>query len=419
MPTCDLSISAKDYEFVNTYLSAAANGLLDPLRRVIAKYGTPEAINAKARESGKVDAIIARLRRADSPYVKDLEWLATVRDKGAFVSISDYRASVLGDKAASTRFDEAHAVTLEISSLHYFPWLMAQARQAIDKKEIMAGRYVRFRKMKEQEADGELLAAAAAMRIIGASYVEALDTRGADGSNIHLAGPDALFGYLGGTGQPNDHPIAWIDEFLYYYTNYGSREVLNFNSGTFLAAFLLYRLGVDIQFKVSVLTGHDNALAVMWVLLMARLLARPDGTTPLIGLNLSNSVEVDTLRDIAKVRRDLGFESEVRIEHHVNEPWLGIVRQPYMRREDILAVAKEIPNISAKHEGGDPDDESVLARPGHLADYFRTKAEVEASGEMPILEEHWMLKHKAVNRTARALTEIGAAFIGAPLLHRR
>jgi hypothetical protein len=37
-----------------------------------------------------------------------------------------------------------------------------------------------------------------------------------------------------------DYPYKWIDEYLYYYTNYGVRQVLNINGGTVLAAPLLH-----------------------------------------------------------------------------------------------------------------------------------------------------------------------------------
>ncbi len=81
--------------------------------------------------------------------------------------------------------------------------------------------------MKEQEMDGDLPAIAAAMQIIGASYVETLDTKGTDGSNIHLGGPATITGYFGGIGEPNHYALKWLEEFLYYYTNYGVRQVLN------------------------------------------------------------------------------------------------------------------------------------------------------------------------------------------------
>ena len=90
-----------------------------------------------------------------------------------------------------------------------------------------------------------MLAVAAAMQIIGATYVETLDTKGTDGSNVHLGGPETITGYFGGIGQPNDYALKWVDEFLYYYTNYGIQQVLNINPGTVLVGYLLYKLGID------------------------------------------------------------------------------------------------------------------------------------------------------------------------------
>ena len=65
----------------------------------------------------------------------------------------------------------------------------------------MPARWIQVRRMKEQEAEGDLPAIAAAMQIIGASYVETLDTKGTDGSNVHLGGPETITGYFGGIGQ--------------------------------------------------------------------------------------------------------------------------------------------------------------------------------------------------------------------------
>ena len=62
--------------------------------------------------------------------------------------------------------DEANAVTLEISALQYFPWLIAEAERAIARRELMPGRYIRVRNMAEQSAPGgDILAVAAAMQI--------------------------------------------------------------------------------------------------------------------------------------------------------------------------------------------------------------------------------------------------------------
>jgi hypothetical protein len=310
------------------------------------------------------------------------------------------------------------AVTLEISSLQYFPWVIAAARKTIDERSLMPGRWIRVRKMKEQEADGDLAAVAAAMRIIGASVVETLDTRGTDGSNVHLDGPATIAGYFGGVGQPNDHPLLWLDELLHYYTTYGVRQVLNVNSGTILAAYLLYRLGVDIEFKISVFIGNDNPFAALWTLIGAKLFARDDGTSPLIGFNWSNSVDNETLEITADIRRALGFEEVVRFEHHITETWKSIVRQPYDRRAELVELAGRVPNISAKHEGGDPAVDAARAHPSDLLDYFRDKAEVIASGDWDALQLNFMDKLDATNHTARALTEHGLSFIAARNLHR-
>jgi len=413
-------IGNETLEEINRFLADPGNAEVQALLRVVAKYGTPEEINARAREARSLPELIKRLDSMGSPYLKDLEWLAAERDRGAFTTISQYRKKILGADAGARTFAEATSVTLEISALQYFPFLIAEAKQAIDKGEVMPGRYIRVRKMKEQERDqGDILAVAAAMQIVGASYVETLDTKGTDGSNVHLGGPATITGYFGGIGQPNEHALAWVDEFLYYYTNYGIGEVLNINPGTVFLGYMLYRLGVDIRFKISVFMGNDNPYSVLWTLMMARLLAREDGSTPLIGFNLSNSVDAGSLLASAEIRRKLGLEDRVRIEHHITETYKSIVRQPYNRRDDLLEVARLYPNISAKHEGGDPEVEQTLDHPSDILDYFRDKEEVIASGEMEKLQKNYLCKHDATNRTAEALTRAGLSFIAASRLHSR
>ncbi|RPJ02411.1 MAG: hypothetical protein EHM36_12505, partial [Deltaproteobacteria bacterium] len=397
-----------------------SNPLIQSLLGVIQKYGTPEEINARAREARKLPHLLKTLQDAGSPYLKDLDWLMAERDKGSFISTRDYRRKVLGDRVDGVVFDEGRAVTLEISSLQYFPWLITEAQQAIDCGEVMPGRYIRVRKMKEQERDqGDLVAVASAMQVIGASYVETLDTKGTDGSNIHLNGPETITGYFGGVGQPNEHALQWVDEYLSYYTRYGIRQVLNINPGTVLLGYLIHKLGIDMEFKISVFMGNDNPYSVLWTLLTARLFSRPDGSTSLIGFNLSNSVNVDTLDLSAEIRRRLGFEEGIRIEHHITETYRSIVRQPYDRRGDLLEIASRMPNISAKHEGGDPEVEQTLDHPSDVLDYFRDKEEILASGDMSRLEKNYMEKHNSVNRTARALTEKGMTFVAASNLHRK
>lgn len=412
-----LQIPAERLEALNDLLLSPDSRVMNDMLAVVAKYGTPEEINARAREARHLPALLEAVKAIKPEYLSDLQWLADQRDRGAFVNVADYRRSVLGGAADSTHFKDDSAVTLEISALQYFPWVIAAAHKAIAERSLMPGRWIKVRKMKEQEADGDLPAIAAAMQIIGASYVETLDTKGTDGSNIHLNGPETITGYFGGIGQPNDHALRWLDEFLYYYTTYGVQQVLNFNAGTILLGFLLHRLGVDIEFKISVFFGSDNPYHASWILMAARLFSREDGTTPLIGFNWSNSVDNQTLEISSEVRRALGFEQVVRFEHHITETWKSIVRQPYDRREELVQLATHVPNISAKHEGGDPEVEPGHAHPSDILDYFREKQEVIASGDWDCLQLNFLDKFDALNHTARDLTKNGLSFVAARNLH--
>jgi hypothetical protein len=290
--------------------------------------------------------------------------------------------------------------------------------RAIEEKTLVPSRFIAVRKMKEAEADGDLPAIVAAMDIMGSSFVETLDTKGTDGSNVHLGGPATIAGYFGGIGQPNGHALRWVDEFLYYYTEYGVQDVLNFNAGTILLGFLLYRLGVNIRFKISVFFGSDNPYHALWIMTAAKLYSRDDGTSPLVGFNWSNSVDNGTLEIAARTRRALGFEPVIRFEHHITETWKSIVVQPYDRRAELLDVAQRVVNISAKHEGGDPEVEVTRAHPSDIFDYFRDKSEVIASGDWDNLEQNFMDKVAACDHTARALTEKGLSFVAAPRLHK-
>jgi hypothetical protein len=290
--------------------------------------------------------------------------------------------------------------------------------KAIAERSLVPGRFIAVRKMKESEADGDLPAIVAALDIIGASFVETLDTKGTDGSNPHLGGPETITGYFGGIGQPNEHALMWLDEFLYYYTNYGVQHVLNFNAGTILLGFLLHRLGVNIQFKISVFFGSDNPYHALWIMTMAKLLSRDDGTSPLIGFNWSNSINNRTMELTAQFRKQLGFEKVIRFEHHITETWKSIVVQPYDRRAELVEIADHVANIAAKHEGGDPEVEATLVHPSDILDYFREKKEVLDSGDWDALKLNFMEKVAACNHSARDLTKAGLSFIAAKNLHK-
>jgi hypothetical protein len=412
-----LKISYDRLDDINAILVNPNSRVINDFLEVVAKYGSPDEINAKANQARQLSALYERIKEIEPKYLDDLRWLEEQRERGAFIDINDYRRKVLGEQADLKQFDNRFAVTLEISAAQYFPWIRAVAERAIEQRSLMPGRFIRVRKMKEQESDGDLPAFAAAMQIIGASYVETLDTKGTDGSNVHIGGPETITGYFGGIGQPNKHALKWLDECLYYYTNYGITQVLNINPGTVLLGYLLYRLGVDIEFKISVFMGNDNPYAGFWTLIAAKLFSRDDGTSPLIGFNWSNSIDNESMEITAQFRKELGFEDVVRFEHHITETWKSIVRQPYNRRSELVEIADHVANISAKHEGGDPEIERERQYPSDILDYFRDKDEVIKTGDWENLQQNFIDKFDATNRTAWALTENGLCFIAARNLH--
>ncbi len=153
---------------LNCYLANPESKLERDIANVIKKYGSPGEINERAREARKVSNLLQHLGRINSPYLKDLEWLMEQKEKRAFISISEFREKVLGEKVKTMQFDESTVPTLEISALQYFPWFISEAKRAIEKRELMPGRFIRVRNMKEQEHDkGDIMAVAAAAQFAG------------------------------------------------------------------------------------------------------------------------------------------------------------------------------------------------------------------------------------------------------------
>ncbi len=410
-----LTIGQDKLDAVNQVLTDPDNVMISNLAALVEKLGGAQAINAKASRARQLENLLARLKEIGSPYLADLDWLQEQTQAKAFIKMDDF---IQREAGAGRALNQINAVTLEISALQYFPWVISQAKQAIANGDLMPGRFIRVRNMVEQEADnGDTLAVAAAMQILGASYVETLDTKGTDGSNIHLGGPETITGYFGGIGQPNDHPLKWAEEFLNYYMNYGVRQVLNINPGTVMMGYLMHKMGIDIEFKISVFMGNDNPLSVFWTLMAARLFSREDGSTSLIGFNLANSVNNETIRQANQIRVAFGLTDQVRFEHHITETYKSIVIQPYNRRAELVELAQTIPNISAKHEGGDPEVEQTREHPSDILDYFMPKADVESQGLMEAMLTNYLDKHEALNRTASAVVKGGVAVIPASNCH--
>ncbi len=420
-----LEIPDDALKVINDFLLDEKNPLINDLLDIVDKYGGIEEINRKAEEASRVENIIEKLKKKKPEYVKDIEWLISQRDNNSFISIADYRKKILGDKASEMTFNEDFAITLELSACNFFPFLMDMVRDAVENQKLVPGRIIRVRYMKEQEEDGDLLAMAAAMQIIGSTWVETLDTKGTlpgpDGMpvNVHLGGPETITGYFGGVGMPNQFPLKWFDEYLYYYTNYGIKQVLNVNLGTVLLGYIIHKLGINNEFKISVYLGNDNPYACLWTLMTAKLFAREDGTSPLIGFNLANSVNNETIEVTAYIRKEFGFEDVVRIEHHITETYKSIVRQPYDRRDELMELAKKVKNVSAKHEGANVEVDEKREHPTDILEYFMTKEEIKSAGIWEALRTNLLDRHDAINTTAKALTERGLTFIAARNLHHR
>ncbi len=418
-----LEIPKDALKTINDFLLNENNPLINDLLTLLDKYGGIEEINKRAREASKLDNLINQLAKKNADYVKDIEWLVKARDDHSFINIEEYRKKILGEKALEMEFNDDFAVTLELSACQYFPFFIDIAKDAIKNRKLVPGRIIRVRRMKEQEEDGDLLAMTTAMQIIGSTWVETLDTKGtAPGSdgmpvNVHLGGPDTITGYFGGVGQPNDFALKWIDEYLYYYTNYGIKQVLNVNPGTVLLGYFIYKLGINNEFKISVYMGNDNPYSCLWTLLTAKLFAREDGSSPLIGFNLSNSVNNKTIQMAAYIRKPFGFEDVVRLEHHITETWKSIVRQPYDRRDELLELANSVKNISAKHEGGNVEVDEKREHPTDILEYFMPKEELKQAGLWEYLRINHLDRYDAVNSTAEALTKHGLSFIAAKELH--
>ena len=139
--------------FVNPDMRVVNNFLA-----VLEKYGTPEEINQKAKQARQLPVLLDKVKHVKPVYLDDLHWLETQRDQNAFISIPEYRRKVLGEVADEMVFKNDFAVTLEISAAQYFPWVIEIARRAISQGSLMPGRFIRVRKMKEQELDGDLAA---------------------------------------------------------------------------------------------------------------------------------------------------------------------------------------------------------------------------------------------------------------------
>jgi hypothetical protein len=112
-----LKISTDKLKAINTVLLDPNSQVMKDFFAVVAKYGTPAEINRKHKAARKMENLFKIVQERQPDAIKDLNWLIEQRDRGAFISVKDYRRRVLGPKADATKFKDRYAVTLEVSAL--------------------------------------------------------------------------------------------------------------------------------------------------------------------------------------------------------------------------------------------------------------------------------------------------------------
>jgi len=94
-----LKLTADRMDEINNFIMDPNNKLVNDLLDLIDKYGGIEEIKRKAKENGKLENLMARLEEKKPEYAEDIRWLIRMRDEGAFITETEYRRKVLGDKA--------------------------------------------------------------------------------------------------------------------------------------------------------------------------------------------------------------------------------------------------------------------------------------------------------------------------------
>src|SRR5512138_573900 len=91
-----LQIPAARLDTLNGLLLDPESRIVNEMLRVVAKYGTPEEINARARAARELPALLERVKAVRPEYLADLEWLREQRDRGAFIPVPEFRQRVRG-----------------------------------------------------------------------------------------------------------------------------------------------------------------------------------------------------------------------------------------------------------------------------------------------------------------------------------
>ena len=222
-----------------------------------------------------------------------------------------------------------------------------------------------------------MLAIAAAMQIMGASYVETLDTKGTDGSNVHLGGPgdDHRLLRRHRPAQRSRAEVGGRVPLLLHHLRHapGAEHQPRHGAGRLPAAQAGRRQ------RVQDLGLHGQRQPV-------RRPVDADRRQALLPRRRHLPADRLQLEQLGQQRDDrdhgrgapgarLRGRRALRASHHRDlEEHRASSRTT--GATSWSALADHVPNISAKHEGGDPDVEQTRAHPSDILDYFRAKDEV-------------------------------------------
>ena len=101
-----LKISYDQIDMINEILLDPDMQVVEDFLGLVAEYGTPEEINAQAAAAHQLPILREKVAAAKPEYLDDLDWLTEQRDKGAFITVADYRRRVLGERADEIVFQD-------------------------------------------------------------------------------------------------------------------------------------------------------------------------------------------------------------------------------------------------------------------------------------------------------------------------
>ena len=93
-----LAIDRKRLDEINSFLMDPNNKTITEFIEIVEKYGGPEKINQKAREAGRIENLMGRLKKKNSQYYEDLQWLIEQKNKGSFITIDEYRKKIFQEE---------------------------------------------------------------------------------------------------------------------------------------------------------------------------------------------------------------------------------------------------------------------------------------------------------------------------------